>query len=31
MPADYKDQLSPAEIDTLVEYLLTVSKGKEAQ
>jgi cytochrome c oxidase subunit 2 len=31
MPADYKSQLSPAEIDTLVEYLLTVSKGKEAQ
>jgi cytochrome c oxidase subunit 2 len=31
MPADYADQLSPAEIDTLVEYLLTVSKGKEAQ
>lgn len=31
MPADYKSQLSPAEIDTLVEYLLTVSKSKEAQ
>lgn len=31
MPADYSSQLSPAEIDTLVEYLLTVSKGKEAQ
>ena len=31
MPGDYKNQLSPAEIDTLVEYLLTVSKGKEAQ
>lgn len=31
MPGDYKSQLSPAEIDTLVEYLLTVSKGKEAQ
>ncbi len=29
MPADYKSQLSPAEIDTLVEYLLNVSKGKE--
>jgi cytochrome c oxidase subunit 2 len=31
MPGDFGDQLSPAEIDTLVEYLLTVSKGKEAQ
>jgi cytochrome c oxidase subunit II len=31
MPGDYANQLSPAEIDTLVEYLLTVSKGKEAQ
>lgn len=31
MPGDYSNQLSPAEIDTLVEYLLTVSKGKEAQ
>lgn len=31
MPGDYSSQLSPAEIDTLVEYLLTVSKGKEAQ
>jgi cytochrome c oxidase subunit 2 len=31
MPKDYGSQLSPAEIDTLVEYLLTVSKGKEAQ
>ncbi len=29
MPGDYKSQLSPAEIDTLVEYLLNVSKGKE--
>ncbi|HZI90487.1 MAG TPA: hypothetical protein VFD31_02530, partial [Thermoleophilaceae bacterium] len=28
---DYEQQLSPAEIDTLVEYLLTVSNGKEAQ
>jgi cytochrome c oxidase subunit II len=28
MPGDYASQLSPAEIDTLVEYLLTVSKGK---
>jgi cytochrome c oxidase subunit 2 len=28
MPGDYANQLSPAEIDTLVEYLLTVSKGK---
>jgi cytochrome c oxidase subunit II len=31
MPDDYEQQLSPAEIDTLVEYLLTVSNGKEAQ
>ncbi len=31
MPGDYSNQLSAAEIDTLVEYLLTVSKGKEAQ
>jgi cytochrome c oxidase subunit 2 len=31
MPGDYEQQLSPAEIDTLVEYLLTVSNGKEAQ
>jgi cytochrome c oxidase subunit II len=31
MPQDYEQQLSPAEIDTLVEYLLTVSNGKEAQ
>jgi cytochrome c oxidase subunit II len=31
MPDDYAGQLSPAEIDTLVEYLLSVSKGKEAQ
>jgi cytochrome c oxidase subunit 2 len=31
MPATYEDQLSPAEIDTLVEYLLSVSKGKEGQ
>jgi cytochrome c oxidase subunit II len=31
MPDDYERQLSPAEIDTLVEYLLTVSNGKEAQ
>jgi cytochrome c oxidase subunit 2 len=29
MPADYKSQLSAAEIDTLVEYLLNVSKGEE--
>lgn len=28
MPATYKDQLSSEEIDTLVKYLLTVSKGK---
>jgi cytochrome c oxidase subunit 2 len=28
MPGDFANQLSPAEIDTLVEYLLTVSKGK---
>jgi cytochrome c oxidase subunit 2 len=26
MPGDYADQLSPAEIDTLVEYLLSVGK-----
>jgi cytochrome c oxidase subunit II len=31
MPGDYEDQLSPAEIDTLVEYLLSVSKEKEAR
>jgi len=31
MPGDYSNQLSAAEIDTLVEYLLTVSNGKEAQ
>ena len=31
MPGDYKSQLSAAEIDTLVEYLLNVSNGKEAQ
>ena len=31
MPGDYSSQLSAAEIDTLVEYLLSVSKGKEAQ
>ncbi len=28
MPADYKNQLSQAEIDTLVKYLLAVSGGK---
>jgi len=31
MPGDYASQLSPAEIGTLVEYLLGVSKGKEAR
>jgi cytochrome c oxidase subunit 2 len=31
MPTTYGDQLSPAQIDTLVEYLLSVSKGTEAQ
>jgi cytochrome c oxidase subunit 2 len=29
MPDDYGDRLSPAEIDTLVEYLLDVSEGQE--
>ncbi len=28
MPADYAEQLSPEEIDTLVKYLLSVS-GEE--
>ena len=27
MPADYKDKLSPEEIDALVDYLLTGGKG----
>jgi cytochrome c oxidase subunit 2 len=31
MPGDYENQLSAAEIDTLVEYLLTVSNGRDAQ
>jgi len=31
MPATYSDQLSPAEIDTLVEYLLGVSGEKSAR
>jgi cytochrome c oxidase subunit 2 len=31
MPVTYGDQLSDAEIDTLVEYLLTVGNGGEAQ
>ena len=29
MPGDYKSQLSPAEIDSLVKYLLSVSGGKK--
>jgi cytochrome c oxidase subunit 2 len=29
MPSDYQDQLSPAEIDALVKYLLAVSGGKK--
>ncbi|MGH3994521.1 MAG: c-type cytochrome [Pseudonocardiaceae bacterium] len=31
MPASYKDQLSSAEIDTLVKYLLGVSEGKKVK
>ena len=31
MPATYSDQLSEAEIDTLVEYLLGVSGGESAR
>jgi cytochrome c oxidase subunit 2 len=31
MPTTYGDQLSPAQIDTLVEYLLNVTKGTESQ
>lgn len=31
MPGGYEDQLSDAEIDTLVEYLLTVSQETDAQ
>ncbi len=29
MPGDFKEQLSPEEIDTLVKYLLSVSEGKK--
>jgi hypothetical protein len=28
MPTDYKDQLSPQEMDALVKYLLDVSGGQ---
>jgi cytochrome c oxidase subunit 2 len=31
MPGDYGNQLSDAEIDTLVEYLLSVSEGKDSK
>lgn len=31
MPATYGEQLSPAEVDTLVKYLLDVGKGANAQ